>query len=554
LRNALTPPIYLLMNSMTALLPPGRATPAQLKRAAGSQSLDVLMNALVGYSAHEVDSMVQGKNLLHMAAWKGSIEIIGHLLDFGCDINTISEGEYSYGKTPIFFALTQSRNDVVSYLLDRGAKVKIVNNKGQSVLSIAISHLNSDNIQKIVEQERLEQGEWVNYRATHSDGLEYGDLDPRFLDRPLRSQDVVTDFCVNPTTKQSRKGAFLRRNFDRVSTTTQPKQISLCTRQNKQRTRPTLSPQEEHSLARTWLAIDERKLCPSALLTLVSLSAKQQKAWVTTAADKIRSNFSMHEIDTLFQSLTTSCEREEKLIKRLYLQIQSPTEANGAHGACKTRKLSDSPPSLTDGRWKEACISVHDLSIAVLEEHQVPILALPCMPSWVGSQTALDSLAAHLELEPVVAFDSEWFTNAIDERMSVSTIQLATRESAWVVDLMVEEPVYRRACQMLLIRLFESKIMLGFACHRDLHMLSDWCDHKLSDTNCLDLQLLWKDCKSPPGLASCAHEVTSKPLSKSQQCSDWSRRPLTDAQLQYAGLDAAILLYILSEKYKCELA
>ena len=62
--------------------------------------------------------------------------------------------------------------------------------------------------------QQLEQNEeWWNFRASHSDGLEYGDLDPRFFqDRPLRATDVVTPLAINPTTKQTRKGGFARRN------------------------------------------------------------------------------------------------------------------------------------------------------------------------------------------------------------------------------------------------------------------------------------------------------------------------------------------------------
>jgi hypothetical protein len=59
------------------------------------------------------------------------------------------------------------------------------------------------NLQLRVPNERLEvqQGDWWNFRQSHSDGHEYGDLDPRFLERPLRATDVVTLLAINPTTK-----------------------------------------------------------------------------------------------------------------------------------------------------------------------------------------------------------------------------------------------------------------------------------------------------------------------------------------------------------------
>merc|ERR1712157_702466 len=51
-----------------------------------------------------------------------------------------------------------------------------------------------------------------------------------------------------------------------------------------------------------------------------------------------------------------------------------------------------------------------------------------------------------------------------------------------------------------------------------------------------------------PGLKACVARYASMPLSKDCQCSDWGRRPLSKAQLNYAGLDAAVLLVLLAER------
>lgn len=128
------------------------------------------------------------KNALHLCSWKGDFEAVKYIVEMSKKhypeldiINTISKSEGNYGKTPIFYALTQCREDVVRYLIAEGASLLIVNNKGQTPCSIAVSHLNEDACQFLynVEAEQLRNGgEFVNYRTTHSDSKLYGDLDP----------------------------------------------------------------------------------------------------------------------------------------------------------------------------------------------------------------------------------------------------------------------------------------------------------------------------------------------------------------------------------------
>jgi ribonuclease D len=73
----------------------------------------------------------------------------------------------------------------------------------------------------------------------------------------------------------------------------------------------------------------------------------------------------------------------------------------------------------------------------------------------------------------------------------------------------------------------------------------------LSTVNLLDLQraMMLSSRAQIPGLARCVAEFSSLPLCKEQQCSDWSQRPLTPEQVEYAGLDAAVLPFLLAEKY-----
>ena len=167
-----------------------------------------------------------------MACWTGHVDNVALLLNMGCDMNMIATRSHNYGKSPIFFAATRGREDVMNLLLDRGANVLIVNNKGQSVYSVAMSHFDKSGslIRRIRETEeavlRMDGangimplfddggggGCWIDYSKTHRDGNVYGDLDLRFLDRPLVEGDVVADGVVNPTTRESRRGNFARNN------------------------------------------------------------------------------------------------------------------------------------------------------------------------------------------------------------------------------------------------------------------------------------------------------------------------------------------------------
>jgi ribonuclease D len=68
----------------------------------------------------------------------------------------------------------------------------------------------------------------------------------------------------------------------------------------------------------------------------------------------------------------------------------------------------------------------------------------------------------------------------------------------------------------------------------------------------LDLQMLlaMNETSTLPGLKTCAARFSVFPLSKTEQCSNWGQRPLRQAQIDYAGLDAAILLVLLSEEFR----
>jgi hypothetical protein len=338
--------------------------PKHLRKAAGSKNPEVLPAFIKEHSitlADLDDTTYDGRGALHMAAWTGAIENVTLLLDMGVNIDTIATRTHNYGKTPIFFAATRSRVDVMNLLLDRCANVRIVNNKGQSVYSVAASHFASsmvERIQQIEKEQQIEHGfdsnsleGWADYRKSHSDGCIYGDLDLRFLDRQLTDDDVVKDNIVNPTTKKSRKGNFARNN-PHLTDWRQPK-----TEQGKtKRLPPTpefISEEEMKQLEELWYQI-RFALCGndswcifSTLLSIVQLfdGKKMNSSWAVDCASRLKLEAIMSGIDqrsdkqsdappvmtnvsSLLSEATVFCgngDRYAVLVKRILVKARETT-------------------------------------------------------------------------------------------------------------------------------------------------------------------------------------------------------------------------------------
>ena len=228
--------LILMVEAFSALA----AERTSLRRAAGAAdtaALSRLVDQLCLAAGHteQVSALIDrdvdesGRSALHHACWRGALANVELLLDLGCDLDQWSTGLHSFGKSPIFYAITRDRDEVVELLLARGAKTRVLNNKGQSVLSLAASHLSPRVVDEIARVELAEEGElparwrerlqrcaeserplvrdggWLDFWASHPDGQTYGDLDPRFY--TARATDVLDDrrLAVNPTTREGRR-------------------------------------------------------------------------------------------------------------------------------------------------------------------------------------------------------------------------------------------------------------------------------------------------------------------------------------------------------------
>ena len=94
-----------------------RPPPTSLRRAAQLDDPSLLASLLTARGCTAADvagaGAASGRSALHHAAWRGCEANVRLLLHLGCDVNRWSTGEYSYGKTPIFYAITRCRDGIV---------------------------------------------------------------------------------------------------------------------------------------------------------------------------------------------------------------------------------------------------------------------------------------------------------------------------------------------------------------------------------------------------------------------------------------------------------
>lgn len=164
---------------------------------------------------------------------------------------------------------------------------------------------------------------------------------------------------------------------------------------------------------------------------------------------------------------------------------------------------------------------------------------------------------------PYVGYDSEWrpaFTNVMRNN-KLALIQLATDKEAFIIDVLSLLDVLKEAEWL---KFFETTfcnpnmLVIGYALREDIHMMKKtfpFVAPLMKEFNFLDLepihsklqeQTFMIDGWSPDvrGLSDLVARCLGKPLDKSQQISDWGRRPLRPKQLAYAALDALCLVEI----------
>eukprot|EP00977_Amphora_coffeiformis_P016400 scaffold5079_cov169-Amphora_coffeaeformis.AAC.9 len=507
----------------------------RLRDVAGREDYHHLIQACIEEAGDDLPTLLYGgkdggytKTPVHNAAWRGTTvaldlflqagERLGH--DF---LNCIAVGNGNHGKTPIFYALTRSREEMVSHCIDKGANLLIVNNKGQTPSSLAVSHVSPELCARMwaLEEEQLRAGgSFQNFRASHTDGHKYGDLDPRFpIDNVNMGDDVkqvLEDFAKIRDDLPTVQGIPVGDGFPRSirTTTNEIRSAMACERWGKAPKLKYLMRQQEASISASSFSKNSH---PEER---VETKKKTQKSALPPIA--------MDELDVLqLKDVVADPEKNVLLVDDLHSLQHFQTAVNTA--VENVEKVTASKPTLSD----------HDLA-----QH-----------TW--------------------GVDAEWRpTSMSDKNMPVAVLQLCSPEDKiFLLDLQTlchpsqGNPELQPSSLELLLSVTLSKLfqateisLAGFGIIQDLGKLA----HSFPHLPCfylfesvIDLQAVAPKALDDRRIKSLQNYVAvlmKKKLDKTEQCSDWAVRPLSPMQMVYAALDAAVarplLLATLEEQQK----
>lgn len=168
---------------------------------------------------------------------------------------------------------------------------------------------------------------------------------------------------------------------------------------------------------------------------------------------------------------------------------------------------------------------------------------------WIDTNDGLTAASRNFAEVKVVGIDSEWIPNILTGKgpYKVSILQIATEKKVFLFDLIKLFQTQRDGLDDCLKPIFHSDniLKLGYALDNDLKQLfrsygALKCFHFCKAT--LDLQKF--DGSSRGGLSGLTMRILKGHLKKITGIGNWAQRPLDYTQLQYAALDAVVLIAI----------
>jgi len=461
------------------------------------------------------------KNALHIAAWKGDMEAMKLLIDrgkeFGLDlVNKISVGAGNYGKTPVFYSLTQCRGDAVMMLVENGADLLIVNNKGQTPCSIAVSHLTPE-ICRILDDVEASQiqagGVFKNYRATHSDRRRYGDLDPRFeidednmgddLIPQLEKYHIVVRAAVDDAIVMECESDDIRSIVQSTAVPGLPRSI-----------RPTV---------RHWnLLPHERDENAKAMKASKVQKQPERKSKKAEKQDIVV------EDEINYDSLERLSFNNTQIFGNNHL-IRVIENNSGIDELC--RAIDDSITASSNTNTAKNTLASSDLNFL--------------LNSW--------GLDAEWQPSHTRGYETPVATLQLHHTQSNSSFLLDVQRlfQSGVADANANLTETERRLSDALTKIFSgSNPILGFGIAMDLGKLAASFPHvpcfrrfeNVIDLHSVSRNVYAGSAKSfMSSLQKMVAVLLDKRLDKTEQCSNWENRPLTDSQIDYALLDAAVL-------------
>eukprot|EP00980_Cylindrotheca_fusiformis_P026786 scaffold17468_cov106-Cylindrotheca_fusiformis.AAC.2 len=432
-----------------------------------------------------------------------------------------SRGPGNYGKTPIFYALTQCREDVVRYLVSQGASLLFVNNKGQTPCSIAVSHLEKECCEFLYETElrQLQRGgKFSNFRISHSDERLYGDLDPRFRIDEFNMEDDLTMQLEQYANSTASKGklpggypiSFHPRSLRPTVRSWKREDISMAIANNGDTsgqltlTQPRIKGRPQKSKKPEQQQSRRRKPCPEKALRTTELESYDRLTIDQVLSSNLHGNKNVVLVNCM-ESIGT-LESEVNSMKKLSEEGEETTRDD----------------SLVNSVW---------------------------------------------------GLDCEWLPGKDRGKNNpVSTMQLSTQKRAFLIDLQclcrathlessdrlaAPTDVELYLCSVLKAFFTAPNLsIIGFGILQDLGKLAGSFPHLSCFTfynSVIDLQSVSNvavsksERQNMTSLNRMVGALLQRRLDKTQQCSDWTWRPLLKDQLDYAVLDAAILPLLLTK-------
>ncbi|GAA0171691.1 hypothetical protein LIER_25666 [Lithospermum erythrorhizon] len=167
---------------------------------------------------------------------------------------------------------------------------------------------------------------------------------------------------------------------------------------------------------------------------------------------------------------------------------------------------------------------------------------------FVDETNGLHEATCNIENSKIIGFDCEWKANYIKgQKSKVSIMQIAAGNKVYILDMIKLYNTIPESLDDCITRIFNSPIVLklGYNLQSDVQQLV----HSYGNLKCfrhykmlLDIQNIFNERRG--GLSGLAEKILGAGLNKAKRNYNWENRPLSQSQLEYAALDAVVLIHI----------